>query len=235
MKKAFFLLLPFVFGFASYTTPGSGVSLAGISDVSIEEAFSREPAASFPALAAIARVQAAGYRSRSNSGYGNGSFSVVTTRDIETEADFSALGSLQGITAVAPLTRILIPSNLASIKDLRISAAQLKADLLIVYTIDTAFRTEVGKVGPLQTIALGFLPNRKSHVDATTSAMIVAVRSGFIYGTVEATSTESQRSDFWGTQDAIEAARFSAEQASFKEALAQLTSLIDEISRTRIK
>lgn len=217
---------------ATYQTPGAGVSLAGITDTDIAEAFSREPAAQFPARLALVRVQASGYASASNSSYGRGQFSVVTTRDIESEGDFAAIESLQVISDVAPLTRILIPTHLSSTKDLRSSAAQLKADLLVLYTIDTAFRTEAGRVGPLQTIALGFLPSRESHVDATTSAIVVDVRTGFVYGTVEVTSTESQRSNLWGTTSAIETARYSAEKASFRGAMAQLRALLLELPRT---
>lgn len=216
-------------GCATYTTPGAGVSLAGISDASIEEAFTREPAATFPARLAVARVQAAGYRSASNRGYGDGRFSVLTTRDIETSEDFDSLAAIDSIAAVAPLTRLIVPTDLASTRDLRVAAAQLKADLLLIYTIDTAFGTEVGKVGPLQTVALGFLSNRQSHVDATTSAMVVDVRSGFVYGTAEFTATESERSNFWGTQTAIESARLAAETTSFQGATAELRKLLGAI------
>ena len=217
-------------GCASYTTPGAGVSLAGINQADIAEAFAREPAATFPANIAIARVQASGYASRSNSSYGRGGFSVVTTRDIEKEKDFADIASTRGVSSIAPLTRILIPATLSTTKDLRRAAAQLKADLLVLYTVDTSFRTDVGRVGPLQTIALGFLPNRKSHVDATTSAMIIDVRSGFVFGTVEATHTESQRSDVWGTESAIESARHIAERKSFEAVVSQLQDLLKEIS-----
>ncbi len=232
MKKLYLALALLSVGCASYTTPGAGVSLAGINEVDIAEAFSREPAAQFPANVAVARVQASGYSSRSNSSYGRGGYSVVTTRDIETDEDFATIGSIQGISAVAPLTRILVPAQLSSTRDLRVAAAQLKADLLVLYTIDTSFRTDIGKVGPLQTIALGFLPNRKSHVDATTSAMVVDVRSGFVFGTVESTKTESQRSDLWGTEAAIESARHTAERESFESVIVQLRELLLEISTT---
>jgi len=235
LKKLFLTLVLLSSGCASYTTPGAGVSLAGINETSIAEAFSREPAATFPANVAIARVQASGYASRSNSSYGRGGFSVVTTRDIETEEDFASISSIQGVVGVAPLTRILIPANLSTTKDLRVAAAQLKADLLVLYTIDTSFRTDVGRVGPLQTIALGFLPNRNSHVDATTSAMVVDVRSGFVFGTVESTKTESQRSDLWGTEAAIESARHSAERDSFESVVEQLRDLLNEISNQHSK
>lgn len=232
LRRRVYLLVVAMFGLTAcmtYTTPGGGVSLANISNYDIEKAFEREPAATFPANMAMVRVQATGYASMSTRGYGYGNFTVVTTRDFETEADFETLASVEGIANIAPLTRILIPENLVDTESLRISAAQLKADLLLLYTIDTAFRTDKGQVGPLQTLSLGFLPNRKSHVDATTSAMVLDVRTGFVYGTAEFSATESQRSDFWGTEAAIETARFAAEKASFRGAVEEMQTLLKRI------
>jgi len=224
-----FALLIFVFaamsGCATYTTPGAGASLAGITNYAIETAFSREPAAQFPASVVSVRVQGRGYRR----GYGGGNFSVVTARDIETDQDFELLATSEGVARLAPMTRILLPEDLADATGLRTGAAQLKADLLLMYTVDTAFGTEVGRVGPLQTVALGFFPNRKSFVDATTSVMLLDVRSGYVYGTVEATETETQRSSFWGTEAAIDRARRTAERASFEKALEQTRDLFRSV------
>ena len=217
-------------GCATYTTPGGGVSLAGIDDAGIEAAFSREPAAEFPANVAIARVQAPEYVSPTNRGYGSGAFTVVTVRDIETDEDYERLGAATGVRAVAPLTRILLPTELQSTASLREAAAQLRTDLLLIYTVDTAFRTDVGRIGPLQTIGLGFLPNRESHVDATVSAMVVDVRTGYVYGTAEVTATRSQKSDFWGTRAAIDKARIAAERAAFERLVGQLEALFGDIS-----
>lgn len=231
MKKLALLLFSVaaLSGCATYTTPGAGASLAGINNYAIETAFSREPAAQFPASVVSVRVQGPGYYSNSNRSYGRGNFSVVTTRDIETDEDFASLAASTGVARLAPMTRILLPEDLSSTTALRTGAAQLKADLLLMYTIDTSFGTEVGRIGPLQTVALGFFPNRKSFVDATTSVMLLDVRSGYVYGTVEATETETQRSSFWGTDAAIDRARRVAERASFEKALEQTKGLFDSV------
>jgi len=154
---------------------------------------------------------------------------VVTTRDIETESDFAALAAADGVARLAPMTRLLLPTEMADTTTLRTAAAQLKADLLLMYTIDTSFGTDVGRVGPLQTVALGFFPNRKSFVDATTSVMLVDVRSGYVYGTAESTKTETQRSSFWGTEAAIDAARSAAEKASFAAAVNETVDLFGSV------
>jgi len=233
MKRSVLLLFVLAIspGCATYQTPGEGVSLAGINDEAIEEAFSREPAAQFPASVVTVRVQGTGYKSYSSRSYGQGNFSVVTTRDIETDEDFESLSAANGVARLAPMTRILLPEDLSSTAALRTGAAQLKADLLLMYTVDTSFGTDVGSIGPLQTVSLGFFPNRKSYVDATTSVMLLDVRSGYVYGTVEATETKTQRSNLWGTEAAIDKARREAERASFQKALEQTKELLASVSQ----
>lgn len=228
MRLALTVALLFLVGACStYTTPGAGVALGSIAeqDGDISEAYSREPAATFPAHMAIVRVASSGYRSRSSSSVGTGAFSVVTTRDIETEESLARLAALPRVAAVAPVSRLLLPGNLGSVRDLRTSAAQLRADVMLIYTIDTRFRTEATDVGPLQTIALGFLPNRKATVHATFAFMIVDVRTGFIYGTGESTATGDQRSNLWGTEAAIEAARLKAEREAFETGIGEVEKL----------
>lgn len=212
---------------STYTTPGAGVSLASISeaDSDIAAAYQREPAAAFPSQMAVVRVASTGYRSGSNESMGSGAFAVVTARDIETDESFQRLAAMPQVAAVAPVSRLLVPANLGSIRDLRASAAQLKADVLLIYTIDTRFRTQSAQLGPLQTLALGFLPSEKAIVNATCAFMIVDVRTGFIYGTGESTATEDQRSNIWGSASAIESARLTAERRAFEDALGEVAEL----------
>ncbi|NJC40305.1 hypothetical protein GGQ87_000563 [Brevundimonas alba] len=228
MKKLVLLAcVALLCGCSTYTTPGAGVSLAAISenDGDIAAAFQREPAITFPARLAVARVAAPGYRSGSNNSVGTGAFGIVTTRDIETDESFARLGAMPQVLAVAPVSRLLVPANLGTTRDLRAAAAQLRADALLVYTIDTRFRTESADVGPLQTIALGFLPTRKAVVNATCAFMVIDVRTGFVYGTGETTATEDQRSNLWGSEQAIEAARLRAERRAFEDGLGEVARL----------
>jgi len=165
-------------GCATYTTPSAGVNISALSDSDISELLKIEPASQFPARVAVARVQEAGYYSRTNEGYGSGRYSVVTTRDIEQDADFERLAQLESIDAIAPLNRLLLPKHLSSLKDLRLASARLKTDLLLVYSVDTSFHVEGTPLGPLTAITLGFLPSKKAYVSATTSAALVDVRTG---------------------------------------------------------
>src|SRR5262245_17653109 len=100
---------------------------------------------------------------------------------------------MPSVAGVAPLSRLLLPASLQSTRDLRQSAAQLKADAIIIYTLDTGFRTETKQYGPLQTVALGMLSSKKSIVTATCAFAIIDVRTGFIYGAGETSATESNQ------------------------------------------
>lgn len=194
-----------------YVTPASGTNFAEIARPSaggdIGRHFRSRPASAFPANIAVIRVQ--------DYGYGQGRYQTVTTRDLETAADYERIAQLPLVADVAPVGRMLVPPNAASIKDLRTPAAMLHADLLLVYSVDTVFTIEGRSLGPLEVITLGLIPNQKAHVTATVAGVLVDVRTGFIYGTTEATSKEEQRATVWSTNYAIDGARRRAEQAAF--------------------
>lgn len=117
------------------------------------------------------------------------------------------------------MSLVLLPSQLNSMRDLRTAAAQLRGDIVLLYTLDTAFRTETLRIGPLQGVSLGFLPNKKAHVTATCAVAFIDVRTGYVYGVAESSAAEQQRSDHWSTQAAIEKARATAEREAFAGAM----------------
>jgi len=219
----------FLVGCASYRTPGGGVSIPELTTPSVAEAMARKPAASWPARIIAVRVQGAGYASYSNNSYGRGRFSVVTARDVETEADFARLGAMPQVAAVGALNRLLLPGNLESADDLRNAAAQLQGDVVFMYTIDTSFRTDTEQIGPLQLVSLGFFPNKKAKVTSTCAVALVDTRTGYVYGVAESTSKEDQRSDVWNTEEAIEKARSKAERAAFVAALGETEKLWGQV------
>lgn len=202
-------------GCASYVTPAAGVSLAEVSDTSLAEMYARKPASTFPANLAVMRVQDSGYYTKTNRGYGNGRYSIVTTRDVESEEDFERFGKLPLVSGVAPVGRMLLPANAQDIRDLRSPAAQLRADILLLYSIDTAFTVDGISLGPLTLVSLGLLPNKKAHVTVTVAGVLIDVRTGFVYGATEATVTEHQRATIWSSEQVIETARLKAEAAAF--------------------
>lgn len=221
-------------GCASYTTPGAGVSVGNLSqaDADIGEILKRQPAATFPARLAVARIQASGYYSRNNGNcYGTGQYCVLTTRDIETEKDFERLSKTAMVADMAMMSRMILPAKLESTKELRRAAASLKTDLLLVYSVDTGFNIENTDIGPLAMLSLGFLPTKKARVTSTASAAIYDVRTGFLYGVAEATTTEEQRGTFWSSSEAVDNARVKAEAEAFKKLVGELEVLSANVVR----
>lgn len=212
---------------ANYQTPGAGVNVSNLdkADADIAEIMKREPASPFPARIAVARAQAAGYFSRNSECYGRGNYCVVTTRGVEAEQDMARLARLPMIGSVATMSRILLPEQLNSVRDLRVAAATLKADMLLVFSLDTRFNVESTDIGPLALISLGFLPNKKAQVSTSASAALFDVRTGFVYGVVEATAREEQRATVWSSESAIDSARLKTEAASFQQLLGEFEKL----------
>ena len=221
-RIAVFAALLALGGCASYTTPGGSVQLSNLADVDINELMSKEPAASFPANISVARVQAPGYQSYKVSSFGTGRYSVVTTREVESEGDFKRLSELPQIAGIAPLNKILLPTNLDSVRSLREASARLKADILLIYTFDTSFHAGEQKFAPLNVISLGFLKNKEVSVTTTVSAAFFDVRTEYLYGLSEATARESKNASVWSTSSAVDDMRVTTEKAAFQKLLPEI-------------
>lgn len=212
-------------GCASYTTPGGSVQLSQLADSDINELMSKKPAASFPANISVARVQAPGYQSYKLNSFGTGRYSVITTREVESDEDFIRLSKLPQLAGIAPLNRILLPVDLDSVKALREASARLKADILFIYTFDTTFHAGEQKFAPLNVISLGFLKNKQVTVTTTVSAAFFDVRTEYLYGLAEATAQEVKAASVWSTSDAVDDLRITTEKAAFQK-------LVPEIEKT---
>ena len=228
-------------GCASYTVPGPAADMQtfGIAppelreqqtDFAIREHLDKEPLASFPARLAIARVQDSGYRSYRLGSYGRGAYSVVTTRDAETQEHLERLANLPLVAGVGPINRLLLPQTLDSDKELREAAAMLHADILRIYTLDTDFH--IGDNGsPIDVVTLGFLPHKEAHVVTTASAALLDTRNGYVYGVAEGTGRHSQPANTWTSEAATDEARQKAEAA----AMAELAGALEQTWRGVVK
>ncbi len=209
-------------GCASYTTPGGGVSLSQLADADINELMAKMPAAAFPANIAVARVQAPGYQSYRLNSFGSGRYSVVTTREVESEEAFIRISRLPQVAAIAPLNKILLPVELNSVKSLREAAARLKADVLLIYTFDTTFHAGAQKFAPLNVISLGFLNNKPVTVTTTVSAAFFDVRTEYLFGLAEVTAQEMKNASVWSTSDVVDDLRVVTEKAAFAQLVPEL-------------
>jgi hypothetical protein len=222
-------------GCASYAVPGRGAPMqmfgatekdqAAGADAWIKSEMNRKPLASFPAAVAIARVQAPGYTSYSRPATcGDGRFTVVTARDVETPEQMDRLAHLPRVRGLAPMNSLVIPSRLQTDEDLRQAAAKLRADILLVYTLDTRF-IEQDRSNPLTLITLGITPTDQMKVSCTASAALLDTRSGYLYGLAESTENREAPRNAWATEMEIDRFRQQAEQASFSK-------LVGELQRT---
>ena len=211
-------------GCSRVMTPGSAADFNILADDDIKEILARKPAAPLPAHLAIARVQGPRYRSRTAEGYGHGKYSVVTVRDIETEEDFARLSALPQVANIAPLNRMLLSDQLESDRQLRQAAASLHADMLLLYTFDTSYF--VGDVlPPLSVITLGLSPNQTAEVTTTASAILLDVRTGYVYGSCESTSRKNQLASAWTSGEAVDFMRLKTERQAFEELLGEFEAL----------
>ena len=212
-------------GCASYTTPGASVKISELADADINQLMSRQPQARFPAYVVIARVQAPKYEAPGVEGFGTGRYSVVTTHDVENEGDIQRMSSWPKVVQLAPLNRLLLPPRLNTIRDLRVAAAQVRADILLVYSLDTSFQIGPQKYPPLTAISLGFLPNQEASVTTTASAVFFDVRTEFVYGFAEATAREAENASVWSSSEIVDRLRKKTERDAFDR-------LINELEKT---
>lgn len=208
-----------------YITPGPKADLQTLAPPSIQEGFDTKPSKPFPAGIAAVRIQASGYKNynvrRNGAIYGSGGYSVITTREVGEQEQFAKIEKLPEVEGIIGLNRMLLPENLADLKDLRASAAQLHADLMLVYTFETKFLDDNSSM-PLTVITLGLSPTRKITAVTTVSALLMDTRTGFIYSAYESTEKEEKISTSWSSEENADKARRRTESRAFEK-------LVDEI------
>jgi len=227
-----FLILPLLIllcGCGQYVAPGGRADftklgltqsqVANMTDFSVQEQLAKKPLVTFPANIAVVRVQAPDYNSYSYSDYASttlrGAYSVITRHDIEKDEDFDALARLPKVEGVAPIKAILLDKKLNTDLELRNAAAKLNANLLLYYTLETAFRTET-HAAPLTVITLGMAPNEEAKVTCTASAVLMDTRNGYIYAVVESTKVHGQLASAWTNAEAMDQVRQRTEREAFE-------------------
>lgn len=204
-------------GCASYRTPGGPAHLADINPAEVAAAGSLKPSPHFPATIALVQVQAPHYESYSSKSFGDGSFSIITPPESTAKEQLKIFENWPSVAGVVPLDISLLPTKLASLNDLRLTAAKLQADVLLVYTIDTSLEVQNKLVLPLTTVPLDGAPDQAANIKSTASAVFIDVRSGFTYGASEATVKVSDLVTAWGSSEAVDKKRVEAEQHAFRE------------------
>lgn len=232
-------------GCSTYVTPGPGADLSRLTGLSQEEMrantdegvqamLDRKPMSPMPAILAVARVQGAGYRSHSVSrSYGYGSYSVMTTRDIEKESDYQRIAALPMVADLVTISRLFLPKKLEDHQQLREAAAAAHADMLLIYTLDTAMGVK-DLMAPASVITLGLFPSQQAQVSCSAAAVLLDTRTGFLYGAVEATEHRRQAANLWTSEQAVDDARKAAERAAFEAMLDDFEDVWGEVVRRRL-
>jgi hypothetical protein len=212
-----------------YQTPGAGANfsdLSKVTDEDIREIVKREPASPLPVNLVMLRLQDGNYQSYScRGGYlRRGNYTVITVKDIEDDKDFERIQAFPEVAQIGPINRLLLPQEIISDKALRISAAKLKADMLFIYTVDTKYWSE-DMARPLSVVTLGLSPSVNLHMISTLSGVLYDVRTGFIYGAVEATEKQKQLTSWWANSDSADQARLRVERIAFEKMLDEFEKL----------
>ncbi len=225
------LVLSMLGGCASYTTPGRGADFSSIgvqrengTDPMVRKAINVKPLAQFPTALAVVRIQSSGYRHSYCSSWGSGAYSIVTTREVETEAQLARVGRLPLVTGIAPLNRLLFPEKLESAEQLRQAAGMVHADMLMVYTFDTTFHDDENAM-PLSVVTLGLSPTKSVRVATTASAVVMDTRTGYLYGLAETTVKRNKLTSAWSLNDTMQEAQKNNEKEAF-------VLLIGELEKT---
>lgn len=212
-----------------YVTPGGGADMSVLfetADEEIQEIVSRHPASPLPVNLVMLRLQDGGYWSYSvrEEYIQRGRYRIITTRDIEEDRDYERIRRLPNLAQVGPINRMLLPHEIRTEKDLRAAAARLRADMLFLYTVDTKYWSD-DMAKPLSVITLGFSPNVNLHMVTTVSGVLYDVRTGFVYGTVEATEKQDQLTSWWANSDSVDQARLRVERIAFEKMLDEFSSM----------
>lgn len=207
-----------------------------IGNMSFAEILARHPTASFPTSIAVVRLQAPAGDTR---GQDRGArpparmdrFTVVTRRDVETDACLERLRALPQVAGIAGVNQLLLPPRIGSDVDLRKIAAQMRADMLLVYTLDT--HEELDDENPLFSfLTFGLLPTHEVEVRTTASAVLLDTRTGYCYGLAEGTAFKDPHTSFWQWEEETEDTRLATEREAFAELVESFATTWDQVVTT---
>jgi len=214
---------------ATYVTPGGPVQISELADTDISKILSNKPASEFPVNIAIARIQSPEYSNyryhRIYNQRPQDKFSMILTRDASEEESFQQLAKMDGIKQMSPFNRLLLPYDYSSVKDLRLAAAKMRAQMLLVYTYDTQFVVDTKNYGPQNLISLGYLKNKEVKVVTTASVALFDVQTEYLYGLAEATSQETKKANAWKKLDEVDNLRTETEKKAFQELVGEIEKM----------
>ena len=112
---------------------------------------------------------------------------------------------------------------------MRLAAAKMKAQMLLVYTFDTEFSIDAKNYGPQNVFALGYLKNKEVEVRTTSSAALFDVQTEYLYGLSEATAEKTKKSNIWKENQEVDNLRIEAEKESFSNLAKEIEKMWNEV------
>jgi len=171
-----------------------------------------QPAPNFPARIALVRVQAPKYASMTAEGLGKGEFSVVSPQELPNAVQTQALDEWPAVDKVLVLNEHLLPERLKSLDDLRLVAAKMQADVLMIYTLDTGFEVDGHAYGASQKVPMSKKPAPEDSIVSSATAVLMDVRTGYPFGTVSGSAKQDHLSaEDWSAEPNLDQKRLEAE------------------------
>jgi len=106
--------------------------------------------------------------------------------------------------------------------------------MLLIYTIETDFYVGDDD-SPVSLITVGISPHVWVQVNTTASAILTDVRSGYVYGAIEANADRKQQANHWTSKDAIDQSRRRTEREAFVALLEEFKGLWPKVVEERRK
>lgn len=106
--------------------------------------------------------------------------------------------------------------------------------MLMLYTFDTDFFID-DPLKPLTVVTLGLSPNKIVKVTTTASAILMDVRTGYVYGSCESTSRKEQLASAWTDRSAVDRSRLTTEREAFESLLSDFEGLWNRVVDGRRK
>lgn len=136
------------------------------------------------------------------------------------------LGELPQVTRVRLASELLSKGRIENDVDLRRIGGRLGADVLLVYTIDSSASMSSGV---LENLAALVLPMQRHRATATVRALLMDVRSGYVYASEQNTASERTRASVWGHTDAAQRTVERAERGALEGLVERLGRVWSEI------
>jgi hypothetical protein len=218
--------LTLIGGCGGYATPGEAEEDASMGSdraapaAPVAPAGVAVPLAHLPTAVAVVRIRGQVYCSPGWWNQSGPKLSVMNLRDVEKPEQIDRLSALPMVKGIVPISSIMVPEN-ATWADLHAAAAQLHADMLLVYALSSETSVE-DALAPLSVATLGLSPNQFADARCTASAVLLDTHNGYVYATMEASDRHQQLASAWTSESAQSFARDKAEEGAFDKLTLQM-------------